>query len=105
MNMQLALFDPLPNLFQPLRKMFHKNWIRINFWQLRKKRLIVRDELEKEISRFYALVQSEQPVDRLLPEDAHGSKHHFVKLDKTIPIFVTAEEERVGILKSDKKYS
>ncbi len=97
LNMQLTLFDPLPNLFQSLRKMFDKNWIRINFGKFRKKRLVVSDELEQEVGRLDALVQGEQPVHSPLPEDAHRPEHDLVELDKPVAVLVVAEEERVGV--------
>ena len=80
--MQLALLDPLPHLLNPFRKVLRENRVREDLGQLRKDRLVVRDELEEEIRRIRTLVKREQPVDRTLPEYAHRPEHDVVKVDE-----------------------
>ncbi len=77
--------------------MFDKNRIRVNFRKLRKKRLVVRDELEQQVGRLDALMQGEQPVHRPLPEDAHCPKHDLVELDKPVAVLVVAEKKGIGV--------
>ncbi len=103
MSVQLTLFDPLPNLFQPLRKMLNENGIRINFWQFREKRFVVRDELEQQVGRLDALVKSEDPVYGFLPEDAHRLQHDLVEPDEPVSVIVVVVivvvEKRVSVEK------
>ena len=105
MSVQLTLFDPLPHLFEPLRKMLNENGIRINFRQFREKRFVVGNELEQQVGRLDALVKREDPVDGFLPEDAHRLQHDLVESDEPVSVVVVVVvvivivEERVCVEK------
>ena len=102
MSVQLTLFDPLPNLLEPFRKMLNEHGIRINFWQFREKRFVVGNELEQQVGRLDALVKREDPVDSFLPEDAHRLQHDLVEPDEPVSVVVVvvvivAVEKRVSV--------
>ena len=85
--MQLALLDPLPHMLQPLGEVLGEDRVGVDLRQLREERLVVGDEFEQQVCRIRTLVEREQPVHRLLPEDAHRPEHDVVKPHK--PVFRT----------------